>query len=121
VSVFAVRTSLKSVQVDFVEERVRRVFAGLRNEANTRSEAGGARKAVNKNRHSFGSAREIAVSHASCVSARLSRSLQAGPMWALQVGKLPLVEIATSDALKESGGARSFQCAHVGPTWADIG
>ena len=54
VSVFAVRTSLKSVEIDFVEERVARALRRTENEASTRSEARCARKAVNGNRYWFG-------------------------------------------------------------------
>jgi hypothetical protein len=59
VSVLATGTSLNSVGVDFVEKRGARELWRGKNEASTRSEAGYARKAVNKNRYSFGSTAEI--------------------------------------------------------------
>ena len=55
----ALRTSLKSVAADFVAERVARALRKADNEAITRSEAGCARKAVNKNQRSFASAGAI--------------------------------------------------------------
>jgi hypothetical protein len=54
VSVFAVRTSLKSVGNDFVEARVRRELARAKNEADHAKRARCVRKAVKKNRRWFG-------------------------------------------------------------------
>jgi hypothetical protein len=93
VSVLAMGTSLKLDGIDFVEESVRRELAGLKNEPSTRSETGCERKAVNKNRHWFGSEREIRSQLRKLRHLASKRLATSRPVCALHVGELPLAAI----------------------------